>query len=346
MKTADFDFELPGHLLAARPADQRDQSRLLVLHRNGQCDHRTFLDIVDYMQPGDLLVLNVTRVFPARLIGRKPSGGKLDILLIRPHGDGVTWEVLYRSRYQGRVAVGTIEAELREEYRPDGEAVRCMRFLNLRPEEIEAALWEHGAMPLPPYIKREPDEQDKARYQTVYAKTTGSIAAPTAGLHFTHALLDRLRAKDVQIAELTLHVGIGTFLPIKAEALADHAMLPEQFSIDDSLFERIRRTKEQGGRVIPVGTTATRALEGVASGRYHENSHAEGVLQGSTDIFIHPGYQFRVADGLVTNFHLPRSTPLMLVSAFRGWEAIHKAYMEAIGIGYRFFSYGDAMLIL
>lgn len=346
MKTADFDFELPGHLLAVRPADQRDLSRLLVLQRNGLCEHRTFRDIADYLQPGDLLILNTTKVFPARLIGRKPSGGKIDMLLIRPTADAATWEVLYRTRYLGQVCIGDISAELIEQKRENGEPVRCLRFFNLGPEEIDAALWKHGAMPLPPYIKREPDEQDKMRYQTVYAKTSGSIAAPTAGLHFTHDLLAGLKAKGVQIGELTLHVGIGTFLPVKVELLADHAMLPEHFSIDDRLFEMIRQTKEQGGRVIPVGTTATRALEGVASGRYCESSHEGGVLRGSTDIFIHPGHEFRVADGMVTNFHLPRSTPLMLVSALRGWDVIYRAYMEAITIGYRFFSYGDAMLIL
>jgi len=346
MKTADFDFALPEHLLAVRPSDQRDRSRLLVLHRDDSCDHRTFRDIDEYLNPGDLLILNATKVFPARLTGRKPSGGKLDMLLIRPHGNATVWEVLYRTRYLGPVAIGELRAELFEDAPADGAPVRCLRFCDLRAEEIETMLWEHGAMPLPPYIKREPDEHDKARYQTVYAKTSGSIAAPTAGLHFTHDLLDRLRNKGVQIGELTLHVGIGTFLPVKAERLADHAMLPEQFSIADNLFETIRRTKATGGRVIPVGTTATRALEGVASGCYREDRRAEGILHGSTDIFIHPGYQFMVADGLVTNFHLPRSTPLMLVSALRGWDAIYRAYSEAIAIGYRFFSYGDAMLIL
>lgn len=347
MKTADFDFALPEHLLAVRPADQRDRSRLLVLHRDDSCDHRTFRDIDDYLNPGDLLILNTTKVFPARLVGRKPGGGKLDLLLIRPREDATVWEVLYRTRYLGPVAIDAFRAELFETAgTDDSRPVRCLRFLDLHAEAIEAMLWKHGAMPLPPYIKREPDEHDKVRYQTVYAKTSGSIAAPTAGLHFTHELLDHLRNKGVQIGELTLHVGIGTFLPVKAERLADHAMLPEQFSIADSLFETIRRTKERGGRVIPVGTTATRALEGVASGRYHEVRHAEGILHGSTDIFIHPGHRFLIADGLVTNFHLPRSTPLMLVSALRGWDAIYKAYNKAIAIGYRFFSYGDAMLIL
>lgn len=347
MKTADFDFGLPEHLIASRPAAERDQSRLLVLHRDGQCEHRHFRDIVEYFSPGDLLVVNNTRVFPARLLARKPSGGKLDIILLRPSGTMLAWEVLFRGKYAGDITVnGVLRARIAEEPAAGGGTRRILRFQEMQEDSLEAALWQHGSMPLPPYIRREPDAHDKERYQTVYAQNTGSIAAPTAGLHFTPALLADLKKRGVRIGELTLHVGIGTFQPVRAELLENHAMASESFAIPESLLDEIRQTKEAGHRVITVGTTATRALEGVASGRYTPAGRKNGVLLGNTDIFIYPGYEFRVADALLTNFHLPRSTPLMLVSAFRGFPAIHKAYTDAIAIGYRFFSYGDAMLIL
>ena len=347
MKTADFDFVLPEHLIATRPAAERDQSRLLVLLRNGTCEHRHFRDIAEYIASGDLLVINNTRVFPARLLARKPSGGKLDIILVRPCGTMLAWEVLFRGKYKGCLTVnGVLHAHIAEEPDADGEARRILRFEDLQEASVEAALWQHGSMPLPPYIRRDPDEQDKERYQTVYARNTGSIAAPTAGLHFTPALIEELRARGVRIGELTLHVGIGTFQPIRAEAPEDHAMASESFATPESLFEDIRKTKEAGHRVITVGTTVTRALEGIASGRCTLEGVKSGMIHGSTDIFMYPGYEFRVVDSLLTNFHLPRSTPFMLVSAFRGFPDIHNAYANAIALGYRFFSYGDAMLIL
>ncbi|HSW64511.1 MAG TPA: tRNA preQ1(34) S-adenosylmethionine ribosyltransferase-isomerase QueA [Dissulfurispiraceae bacterium] len=347
MKSADFDFALPEHLIASRPTAERDQSRLLVLHRNDACDHLHFRDIKAYFAPGDLLVVNNTRVFPARLFARKSSGGKLDIILVRPSGSMLAWEVLFRGQYTGRITVnGVLHAHIAEELSVEGGTRRILRFHELQEDEIEAALWQHGSMPLPPYIRREPDALDKERYQTVYAQNTGSIAAPTAGLHFTPALLADLRERGVSIGELTLHVGIGTFQPVRAKMLEEHAMASEFFVIPESLFEEIRKTKEAGHRVITVGTTATRALEGVASGRYTHGEVKKGALYGSTDIFIYPGYEFRITDALLTNFHLPRSTPLMLASAFRGFPALHKAYHEAMALGYRFFSYGDAMLIL
>ncbi len=346
MKTADFDFALPEHLIATRPAAERDQSRLLVLLRNGICEHRHFCDIVEYIAPGDLLVVNNTRVFPARLLARKSSGGKLDIILVRPFGTMLEWEVLFRGKYEGRITVNNVlHAHITEEPAADGEMRRILRFQNLMEDALEAALWQHGSMPLPPYIRRDPDDQDKERYQTVYARNTGSIAAPTAGLHFTPALIEELRGRGVRIGEMTLHVGIGTFQPIRAEAPEDHAMASESFAIPEALLEDIRKTKKAGHRVITVGTTVTRALEGVASGRCALERVKDGMIYGSTDIFMYPGCEFRVADSLLTNFHLPRSTPLMLVSAFRGFPAIYNAYINAIALGYRFFSYGDAMLI-
>ncbi|MEW5747058.1 MAG: tRNA preQ1(34) S-adenosylmethionine ribosyltransferase-isomerase QueA [Nitrospirota bacterium] len=358
MKTADFDFVLPKELIALTPEEKRDHSRLLVLHRNGGrgavTEHKRFFDIINYLGKGDMLLLNDTKVFPARLIGRKPSGGSVDMLLVRETPEKGAWEVLCRGGYEGSVTVfDGVRAELRSEREgPDREQPprRLLRFSGYDPMTFMDLLWRYGHMPLPPYIRRAPDEEDKRRYQTVYAEREGSIAAPTAGLHFTGELLARLRARGVMVRAVTLHVGPGTFKPVKAELLQDHSMDPEYFEIDLSLVSEIERVKSSGGRLVTVGTTATRAIEGLMSGCYEsrDGSHASprGTMCGVTDIFIYPGYTFRAVDALVTNFHLPRSTPLMLVSAFSSFENIKKAYGEAVAGGYRFFSYGDAMLIL
>jgi S-adenosylmethionine:tRNA ribosyltransferase-isomerase len=348
MKTADFDFNLPSELIALRPVPERDHARLLVIHRDGRTEHRIFSDIGGYLEYGDLLILNNTKVMPVRLIGSKPSGGKVDMILVKEKKGGV-WEVLCRGHYAGPVSLRhSIEAELfyEDSRSAGGEKQRCLRFLNREAKDIDELLERCGSMPLPPYIKRLPDEEDRERYQTVYAEKTGSIAAPTAGLHFTDDLLNGLSEKGVKIRRLTLHVGPGTFTPIKAEDLQRHAMQSEYFEIAAPLLGEIAEVKKSGKRVVTVGTTATRALEGFLSKAYLAAGNGDGTVRGYTDIFIHPGYQFRGADALLTNFHLPRSTPLMLASAFCGFEKLMRAYEEAISMGYRFFSYGDAMLIL
>ncbi|MGO9614341.1 MAG: tRNA preQ1(34) S-adenosylmethionine ribosyltransferase-isomerase QueA [Dissulfurispiraceae bacterium] len=367
MKTADFDFHLPPHFIATRPAEARDQARLLVIRRDGGLEHKSFCDITAYLNEGDMLLLNDTKVFPARLIGTKPSGGKIDVLLLNRLDEDGLWQVMCRGKYSGKIVIGgSIEAQLLAENDetprqnnggPRSGDARFLRFLNIGPAEELDTLWRIGFMPLPPYIKRVPDDEDKRRYQTVYAEAQGSVAAPTAGLHFTEKLLDEIRAKGVVIRRLTLHVGPGTFRPIKTESLEGHKMDPEYFEIGSSLIDEITHIKAAGGRLVSVGTTTTRAIEGYMSGTYRrvnghrgltEGSRSEcsGRIRGLTNIFIHPGHQFRAADSLITNFHLPRSTPLMLASAFVGYEKLSQAYQEAIHRGYRFFSYGDAMLIL
>lgn len=352
MRTADFDFYLPKDLIALRPSEKRDNSRLLVLYRDGGIEHRMFFDVVEYLNEGDILLLNNTKVFPARIIGTKHSGGKLDILLVKNTGNNGIWDVMFKGRFSGIVTIGDgIKAEVwTEEGQESGvkSQEKFLKFLNIKPSEVENILWQYGYMPLPPYINRMPDDTDKQRYQTVYAENQGSIAAPTAGLHFTEDLLKRIKDKGVIVEQLTLHVGIGTFKPIKAEYVEDHRMEPEYLEIESSLVEKIKKTKVSGKRVIAVGTTSTRALEGYFSGRWSavRGSQLNGIVRGHTDIFIYPGYKFKIVDSLITNFHLPYSTPLMLVSALRSFEKILNAYKEAIAMGYRFFSYGDAMLIL
>lgn len=357
MRTTDFDFVLPKELIALQPSPVRDRSRLLVLGRSGSLEHRNFYDIAEYLEEGDMLLLNDTKVFPARIVGSKPSGGTLDLLLVKEADGSGVWEALFRGSYCGVVTVlGDVRAEIWREA-GGGKKGRgalppkgYIRFPHRDLSRIHDLLWRHGSMPLPPYIKREPREEDKERYQTVYAARQGSIAAPTAGLHFTEELLSRIRDKGVVTRTLTLHVGTGTFKPVKAEFLADHTMDPEYFEMDAALPEEIRTVKGQGGRLITVGTTATRAIEGYLSGEYTGCApgadRANGVLCGSTRIFIYPGYRFRAVDCLLTNFHLPGSTPLMLASALAGAGNIRNAYENAVTVRYRFFSYGDAMLIL
>lgn len=369
MKTADFDFSLPGDAIALRPCAIRDHSRLMVLNRDGSVEHRHFCDIAEYLSTGDILLLNTTKVLPARLLARKQSGGKADILLVTRVDGGATWEILARGIHSGKVTVGgTAEAEIWTEAQvPDRrigppcastapQRKSYLRFLNVSSPEVERILARCGVMPLPPYIKRLPDDDDRTAYQTVYADQQGSIAAPTAGLHFTERLLHALSDRGVLVRKLTLHVGRGTFRPITSASPAQHRMDPEYFEFARSLIDEMREAKASGNRVVAVGTTATRAVEGYVTKCYRANgcradqtpSHGDGkpVASGWTDIFIYPGYAFATVDSLITNFHLPRSTPLMLAAALAGRERLLQAYRDAIAMGYRFFSYGDAMLIL
>ncbi len=337
MKVSDFDFDLPPGLIADRPSMPRDSCRLLVLHRDDHIEHRTFSDLPEYLDDGDVLLVNNTKVFPARLTAAKRTGGKLDILFVREEEPGV-WEVLTRERYTGQVFLAGM---------PLGEMFEGKHLTIRQDNDLRITLWKEGLMPLPPYIRRRPDEADRESYQTVYAEREGSIAAPTAGLHFTDALIEKLREKGVIVCFLTLHVGTGTFKPIRVADLEEHVMDEESFELDSVLPGRITRAKESGRRLVAVGTTTTRAIEGFLSGRYRDGApSSDGAVRGSTDIFIYPGYRFRVVDSLITNFHLPGSTPLMLTSALAGRKRLLSAYDRAISLKYRFFSYGDAMLIL
>lgn len=340
MKTADFDYELPQELIAQDPLEQRDSSRLLILDKKtGERTHRIFHDIIDYLHEGDCLVINNTKVIPARLIGeREGTGGKVEVLLLKRKTDNV-WETLVKPGKKARPGMrlsfggGLLHAEVQEVV---DEGNRLIRF---EYEGIfEEILDQLGQMPLPPYITHQ--LKDKNRYQTVYAKYEGSAAAPTAGLHFTEELLQRIQEKGVRIARVTLHVGLGTFRPVKVEDVTEHHMHTEFYHVSQEAADIINETKKQGGRVICVGTTSCRTIESAAD--------EHGVVQateGDTDIFIYPGYQFKVLDCLITNFHLPESTLLMLVSALAGKEHIMAAYKEAVAMKYRFFSFGDAMFI-
>ena len=340
MKTHDFYFDLPPALIAQTPIQRRDASRLLVLDKNtGATEHRHFFDLPAYLRPGDCLILNNSRVLPARLLGhRVPGGGACEILLLIDRGDNV-WECLVRPGKKLRPGAkvsfgdGELTAEITEEL-PDGN--RLVRFFY---EGIFLEVLDRlGKMPLPPYIKEE--LQDRERYQTVYSKVNGSAAAPTAGLHFTPELLEKIRQMGVKVGYVTLHVGLGTFRPVKEEEITDHAMHSEYCVISQETADLINETKKNGGRVICVGTTSCRTIESWAG--------EDGTMTaagGWTNIFIYPGYQFKVMDALVTNFHLPESTLIMLVSALAGREHILAAYEEAVKERYRFFSFGDAMFI-
>ena len=339
MKTSDFVYDLPEELIAQTPAERRDASRLLVLDRDtGAMEHRHFYDLPDYLRPGDCLVLNDSRVIPARLFGVRPTGGAVEVVLLKDMGDGL-WECLARPGKKMRpgTAVSFGGGELTgvvESVEDDGSRIIRFRYEGIFLEILERL----GNMPLPPYIKTQLD--DPERYQTVYAREPGSAAAPTAGLHFTEELLDRIRAMGVDVRFVTLHVGLGTFRPVKAENVEEHEMHSEYCTVPAETAEAIRRAKAAGGRVIAVGTTSCRTLESFAG----EDGE---VLPGSrwTNIFIYPGYRFRCIDALVTNFHLPGSTLVMLVSALAGRENILNAYKTAVDMRYRFFSFGDAMLI-
>ena len=340
MQVSDFDFYLPEELIAQHPLKERDSSRFMVVDRNtGEIEHKVFHDVLDYLVPGDTLVLNNTRVMPARLIGEKEgTGGKIEFLLLK-RIEGDKWECLAKPGKKAKVgATFTFgEGKLKAVVREIGlEGNRVIEFIyNGIFEEI---LDELGQMPLPPYIHEKLD--DRERYQTVYSKEKGSAAAPTAGLHFTEDLLEKIREKGVNIAFVTLHVGLGTFRPVKVEDIDDHVMHSEYYELDEENAKIINDTKERGDRVIAVGTTSTRTLETIGSkdGRVRPQS-------GWTDIFIFPGYKFNIVDSLITNFHLPESTLIMLVSALAGKENIMNAYKKAVEEKYRFFSFGDSMFI-
>lgn len=343
MDVSQFDFHLPEELIAQSPSPHRSDSRLMVLLREtGELEHRRFSDLTEYLRPGDVLVINDTRVRPARLIGmKKGTGGRVEILLLKPLGED-RWEVLAkparRLKTGSTVLFGNGELQAVVEGESDVAGGRIVRLI-YEAEDLEALLDRLGEMPLPPYIRRR--LEDPERYQTVYARAVGSAAAPTAGLHFTPELLEEIRNKGVDVAAITLHVGLGTFRPVTAERVEEHRMHAEYYEVGEEAAERIRSARKRGGRVVAVGTTSVRTLETVAG------LHGEIVpSRGWTDIFIYPGYRFRVVDALITNFHLPRSTLLMLVSAFASRKQILDAYQEAVNRRYRFFSFGDAMLIL
>ena len=340
MKTDDFDFELPEELIAQTPLERRDASKLLVLDKTtGEISHRHFTDVIDYMEKGDTLVLNDTKVMPARLYGvKEETGAVIEVLLLKDEGNNV-WECL--TKPAKRIKEGTIVSF------GDGKLkAKCMEVLDegIRKFKLEykgilyEILDELGEMPLPPYIHEK--LKDKDRYQTVYAKNVGSAAAPTAGLHFTKDLLEKIKDKGVNIAYITLHVGLGTFRPVNVEDVTKHKMHSEYYVMSAEVADLLNKTKEEGHKIISVGTTSTRTLETIASlyGKFKECS-------GWTDIFIYPGYEFKGIDYLITNFHLPKSTLVMLVSALAGKDNIMKAYNEAIENKYRFFSFGDSMLI-
>jgi S-adenosylmethionine:tRNA ribosyltransferase-isomerase len=352
MRISDFDFELPEELIAQHPLERRDASRMLVVSRAGESWHdRAFAEFPSELREGDTVVVNNTRVFPARLMGRRePTGGRVELLLVRRREDlgGETWETLARPARRlengarltfgdGRLGASVLSATA------DG-ARRVVRFD--AEGDFLKLLEEFGRMPLPPYIKRESDDlasrdEDRERYQTVYAAAPGAIAAPTAGLHFTPRVFDELRARGVRVAEVTLHVGYGTFAPVRAEELGAHRVAAERYEISEATAAEVNATRARGGRVVAVGTTTVRALESAAA---EAGSVAAG--RGETGLTITPGYEFRVVDALLTNFHLPRSSLLVLVSAFAGRELALAAYRHAVAARYRFYSYGDCMLIV
>ena len=340
MKTHDFWYHLPEELIAQTPLEKRDTSRLLVMDRKtGKVKHQHFYDIIDYLNPGDCLVMNDSRVLPARLLGHRPTGGAVELLLLRDLGDK-KWECLAkpgRKLQMGQDVIfgnGELTATVTA-VQDDGNRVITFHYDGIFLEVLESL----GKMPLPPYIKAE--LQDQERYQTVYSKVVGSAAAPTAGLHFTRDLLERIQAKGVRTAFVTLHVGLGTFRPVKADEITEHHMHSELCMINKQTAEILNEIKRSGGRIICVGTTSCRTLESLvnADGTFEEKSKW-------TEIFIYPGYSFKAMDGLITNFHLPESTLVMLVSAFAGRENVLSAYEEAVKEKYRFFSFGDAMTIL
>ena len=340
MKTHDFWYDLPEELIAQTPLQQRDSSRLLSLDRNsGEIRHRHFYDIIEDLRPGDCLVMNDSRVLPARLLGHRPTGGAVEILLLRDLGTK-QWECLCKPGRKMQVGSrvifgnGELAAEVIE-VKEDGNRIVRFEYDGIFLEVLERL----GKMPLPPYIKEELSDQE--RYQTVYSRAVGSAAAPTAGLHFTQELLEKIRQKGVQTAFVTLHVGLGTFRPVKADEISDHHMHSELCMINQETADILNATRRCGGRIICVGTTSCRTLESLVK--------EDGSFEASskwTEIFIYPGYHFKAMDGLITNFHLPESTLVMLVSAFAGREHVLHAYEEAVKQRYRFFSFGDAMSIL
>jgi S-adenosylmethionine:tRNA ribosyltransferase-isomerase len=341
MKTSDFDYPLPESSIAQTPAEPRDSSRLLVLHRDtGDLEHRIFRDVTDYLNAGDLLVLNQTRVIPARIYARKETGGRVELLLLRQR-DELTWEALVGGKglRVGKLAQVEDGPEVKIIEELDGSE-RLIRFS----ETIEPYFSKVGNVPLPPYIHEKLD--DPERYQTVYAKEPGSAAAPTAGLHFTPRLLEELQVKGVRIAYVTLHVGLDTFAPVNEENPTEHKIHSEWCEFPQETANAINETRERGGRIIAVGTTCVRTLESAAQALTANSQKLITAFTGPTSLFILPGYTFKIVDVMITNFHLPKSTLLMLVSAFAGRERILKTYATAIEEGYRFYSFGDAMFIV
>lgn len=340
MKTHDFWYDLPEELIAQTPLEKRDTSRLMVLDRDtGSVSHKHFYDVIEYLNPGDCLVLNDSRVLPARLLGQRPTGGAVELLLLQDLGNG-QWECLAKPGKKctaGQELIfgnGELTATVTD-VKEDGNRIVTFHYEGIFLEVLERL----GKMPLPPYIKAE--LQDRERYQTVYSREVGSAAAPTAGLHFTKELLEQIQAKGIQIAFVTLHVGLGTFRPVKAEEILDHHMHAELCQISAETADILNKTHQNGGRIICVGTTSCRTLESLVN---PDGSFTAGSKW--TEIFIYPGYQFKAMDGLITNFHLPESTLVMLVSAFAGRENVLSAYEKAVQERYRFFSFGDAMILL
>lgn len=340
MKKSDFYYDLPEELIAQTPLEKRDSSRLLILDRkSGNINHSIFYNLLDYLMPGDLLVMNNSRVIPARIFGtRKDTGSTVEFLLLKQIENN-KWETLVKPGKKAKIGTEFDFSGIMDGVIEDIglEGIRVIRFDSK--ENIYTALDKIGQMPLPPYIREQ--LKDNERYQTIYSDPIGSAAAPTAGLHFTNELLDKIKEKGIKTAYVTLHVGLGTFRPVKEDKITDHIMHSEHYEIPQETVELIEETKKNGGRVIAVGTTTTRTLESVARDR--------GALipcEGWTDIFIYPPYEFKVLDGLITNFHLPESTLVMLVSAFAGYENTMNAYYEAVREKYRFFSFGDSMMII
>lgn len=350
MHINDFDYKLPEELIAQKPQKDRDKCRLMVLRRSdNSIEHRHFFDILEYLKEGDCLLLNDSKVIPARLYGIKEgTGARVEFLLIK-RIEGDIWETMVRPGKRLKPGDSVLFSDeegkkLRAEildYGEDGTRIVKMEYDGILMERLE----EFGSMPLPPYISRPSNDEDKDDYQTVYCHEEGSVAAPTAGLHFTTELLEKAREKGVKIAFVTLHVGIGTFRPVKCETIEDHHMHFEEYSVSEETAEIVNQTILSGGRVISVGTTSTRTAESVACFDEKSGKYLLKAGSGSTDIFIYPGYEFKIIESLITNFHLPKSTLMMLVSALYDREHILKAYDEAVREEYRFFSYGDAMFI-
>lgn len=350
MHINDFDYKLPEELIAQKPQKDRDKCRLMVLRRSdNSIEHRHFFDILEYLKEGDCLLLNDSKVIPARLYGIKEgTGARVEFLLIK-RIEGDTWETMVRPGKRLKPGDSVVFSDeegkkLRAEildYGEDGTRIVKMEYDGILMERLE----EIGSMPLPPYISRPSNDEDKDDYQTVYCHEEGSVAAPTAGLHFTTELLEKAREKGVKIAFVTLHVGIGTFRPVKCETIEEHHMHFEEYSLSEETAEIVNETVLSGGRVISVGTTSTRTAESAACFDEKSGKYLLKAGSGSTDIFIYPGYEFKIIESLITNFHLPRSTLMMLVSALYDREHILKAYDEAVKEEYRFFSYGDAMFI-
>ncbi|MBQ5800267.1 MAG: tRNA preQ1(34) S-adenosylmethionine ribosyltransferase-isomerase QueA [Clostridia bacterium] len=342
LETKDFYYDLPERLIAQTPAERRDMSRLLVLNSaNGELEHKSFYNIEEYIRPEDILVVNSSKVIPARLLGKsEKTGGDVEFLLLRMYENG-DWETLVRPGKRAKIGARVNFSDIlsAEVVGMAEEGNRVVRFsYSPKYKNIYEVLNEVGNMPLPPYITEK--LKDKDRYQTVYAKKEGSAAAPTAGLHFTEELLSRLKAKGVGYAEVTLHVGLGTFRPVKVDKIEEHIMHSERFYISEETADEINTRRKNGGRIIAVGTTSCRVLESVT-----DDNGTVHAMDGETKIFIYPGYKFKAVDALITNFHLPESTLLMLVSALAGKENIMNAYKTAVEQEYRFFSFGDAMLI-